>query len=387
MKVSRRLKRVVLTCGAIGAGLMTRQRLRQFPGDEWQDRLRSQLPCLGLGSGHFHDERSGPARTRLTKSAGDDAFPNYSADGERIVFSRSVAGGAGAGQVWVMNQDGSGKKQLTHGSPTAESPTFSPDGKRIAFTRDDGSSTQLWTMKADGTDQTQLTFAGPNGDHVHGPTFSPDGRLIAFSHFDGAVGYHDISVIKPNGSGQVALTTPSAASDDFQPDYAPNGKRIVFDRFNQTQDDLFVMRADGSHQKALTSGASDLDLSPAFAPNGAKVAFERDNAAFTVADVVLVNSRGLNQNVTPLTTNSVPVQDFEPGWQPLNPPSCKVRGAPKQLVQASPGHREVHERERDGYRQGLGQGASGSAPRRRQRGSRFRLSLSRCPPALRGRSS
>jgi WD40-like Beta Propeller Repeat len=182
-------------------------------------------------------------------------------------------------------------------------------------------------MKADGTDQIQLTFAGPNGDHVHGPTFSPDGRMIAFSHFDGAVGYHDISVIERNGSGQVALTTPSAASDDFQPDYAPNGKRIVFDRFDQTQDDLFMMGADGSHQKALTSGASDLDLSPAFAPNGARVAFERDNAAFTLADVVLVDSRGLNQGVAPLTMNAAPVQDFEPGWQPLNPPSCRVRGA------------------------------------------------------------
>ena len=46
------------------------------------------------------------------------------------------------------------------------------------------------------------------------------------------------------------------------------------------------MRADGSHQTALTSGADDLDLSPAFSPNGARVAFERDNAAFTVANLV-----------------------------------------------------------------------------------------------------
>ena len=327
MKVSRTLKCVVLTCGAIGAGLMAAgSASANFPGTNGKIAFVHLSPASGSGQDIFTMSAKGRHRTRLTKSAGDDAFPNYSADGERIVFSRSAAGGAGAGQVWIMNQDGSGKRQLTHRSPTAESPTFSPDGRRIAFTRGDGGSTQLWTMKADGTDQTQLTFAGPNGDHVHGPTFSPDGRLIAFSHFNGAVGYHDISVIKPNGSGQVALTTPSAASNDFQPDYAPNGKRIVLDRLNQTQDDLFVMRADGSHQTALTSGASDLDLSPAFAPNGAKVAFERDNAAFTVANVVLVSSRGLNQNLTPLTTNSVPVQDFEPGWQPLNPPSCKVRG-------------------------------------------------------------
>ena len=54
-------------------------------------------------------------------------------------------------------------------------------------------------------------------------------------------------------------------------------------------------------------------------PNGTKVIFERDNTDFTVANVVLVDARGLNQNFTPLTTNAVPVQDFEPGWQPRNP--------------------------------------------------------------------
>ena len=76
------------------------------------------------------------------------------------------------------------------------------------------------------------------------------------------------------------------------------------------------MKANGSRLRALTS-TSDLELSPAFSPNGAKVVFERDNTDFTVANIVVVDSRGLNRDVTPLTMNVVPVQDFEPGWQPL----------------------------------------------------------------------
>ena len=109
---------------------------------------------------------------------------------------------------------------------------------------------------------------------------------------------------------------PSAATDDFQPDFSPNGRRIVFDRYNQVQDDLYVMKANGSRLRALTN-TGDLDLSPAFSPNGKKVVFERDNSTFTVANIVVVDSRGLNRHVTPLTMNAVPVQDFEPGWQPL----------------------------------------------------------------------
>jgi Tol biopolymer transport system component len=255
---------------------------------------------------------------RLTKSPGDDAFPNYSPNGRKIAFSHGGPGSAGVGQAWVMNTDGSHKRQLTHGSPTVESTTFSPTGRRIAFTRGGGDSPQLWTMKADGTDQTKLTSPGPTGDHVHGPTYSPDGRLIAFTHHYGAVGFHGISVIKPNGTGEVALTAPSAATDDYQPDFSPNGKTIVFDRYNQIQDDLYVMKADGSGAQALTN-TSELDLSPAYSPDGRKVIFERDNMDFTMANIVTVDSTGLNQDVTPLTTNSVPVQDFEPGWQPLQP--------------------------------------------------------------------
>jgi Tol biopolymer transport system component len=308
---------VVLTCGAIAAGLlMSGVASANFPGANGRIAFVHRSGITEAGQHIFTMAANGRHRVQLTKGPVEDAFPNYSPNGKRIVFTRGVAGSSGVGQAWIMKRDGSGKKQLTHGSPTVESTTFSPNGKRIAFTRGDGGSTQLWTMKVNGTDQTQLTFPGPSGDHVHGPTYSPDGRRIAFAHHYVAVGYHGISVIKPNGTAEKALTMPSAATNDFQPDFSPDGKLIVFDRFNQVQDDLYVMTANGSGLNALTN-TSDLDLSPAFSPNGAKVIFERDNADFTVANIVVVDSHGLNGNVHPLTTNAAPVQDFEPGWQPL----------------------------------------------------------------------
>jgi WD40-like Beta Propeller Repeat len=282
----------------------------------------------GAETNLFAFEPTGQNRVELTNTPEDDSFPYYSGDGERIVFSRSPVGDPNAGRIWVMNHDGSGQTQLTSGPD--HDPTFSPDGTRIAFTRitgaPEGPAEQLWIMNADGTEQTQLTFPGPNGDHAHGASFSPDGRRIAFSHFDGAAGYHDVAVINVDGTGHVALTTASAATDAYQPDFSPDGRRIVFDRYNQIQDDLFVVNADGSGETQLTSGASDLDLSPMFSPNGSRVVFERDDPGFTVANLTLVDSVGVNQDVTPVTANLPPVQDFEPAWQPLNPPSCSLDG-------------------------------------------------------------
>ena len=173
--MGRKAKCVVLTCGAIATGLlMSASASANFPGANGRIAFVHLSGAMGGSQDIFTMSPRGRHRVQLTQGPADDAFPNYSPDGERIVFTRGAAGSAGVGQAWIMNQDGSGQKQLTHGSPTVESTTFSPNGRRIAFTRGDGGSTQLWTMKVDGTDQTQLTFPGPNGDHVHGPTYSPD---------------------------------------------------------------------------------------------------------------------------------------------------------------------------------------------------------------------
>lgn len=53
-----------------------------------------------------------------------------------IVFSRAALGEIAAGDLWVVNVDGSGLRQLTNLGPQkrAVQPCFSPDGKSVAFT-------------------------------------------------------------------------------------------------------------------------------------------------------------------------------------------------------------------------------------------------------------
>jgi hypothetical protein len=267
----------------------------------------------------------GRHRMHLTDSPEDDSFPAYSGDGERIVFSRSPVGEPNSGQIWIMNADGSGERQLTFGTYDHD-PVLSPNGKRIVFTRITGSAEQLWIMRADGSGQRELTFPGQSGEHAHGASFSPDGKYVAFSHFDPATGYHDVSVIGVDGTGERALTAASATHDAYQPDFAPNGKRVVFDFYDQSQDDLWVVNLDGSGLSQLTSSANDLDLSPAFSPDGSRVAFERDAPGFTVANIFTGSSTGLDQGVTGLTSNVAPAQAFEPGWQALNAPACELAG-------------------------------------------------------------
>ena len=65
--------------------------------------------------------------------------------------------------IFVMNDDGSGRHRLTRNTATKDSaPRWSPDGKRIAFTRymDKAkiqTSSEIFIMNADGTDPQRLT--------------------------------------------------------------------------------------------------------------------------------------------------------------------------------------------------------------------------------------
>ena len=71
--------------------------------------------------------------TRLTTSPEFENYPNWSPDGSKILFNRSVAGVAGSFDVFMINADGSNEQRLTTAAGNDTSGTFSPDGTKIAF--------------------------------------------------------------------------------------------------------------------------------------------------------------------------------------------------------------------------------------------------------------
>jgi Tol biopolymer transport system component len=81
----------------------------------------------------------GSARLQLTQNAILDGDPDWSPDGQQIVFTSAVDSEPGAParrrDVYLMNADGSGKHRLFQGAPGAGAahPRWSPDGSRISF--------------------------------------------------------------------------------------------------------------------------------------------------------------------------------------------------------------------------------------------------------------
>jgi len=85
-------------------------------------------------------------------------------------------------ELFIMNADGSNKRQVTHNGAANFCPFFTPDGKKLIFSsnQDDpkGRNFELYTINLDGTGQERLTFE----DTFDGfPMFSPDGKKLVWA--------------------------------------------------------------------------------------------------------------------------------------------------------------------------------------------------------------
>lgn len=105
-----------------------------------------------------------------------------------------------------------------------------------------------------------------------------------------------------------------AGFGDFasDPSWSPHGTKLAFREFLQTtNDDIFVMNADGSGQTDLTNDLSTDNFHPSWSPDGTKIAWDK----FGTTDQVYV----MNANGTSPTnvTNDPTVDDPNPAWQPI----------------------------------------------------------------------
>jgi TolB protein len=184
----------------------------------------------------------GGAERALTTSPGYDAEATISPDGSRIVFTSVRDGDL---EIYTMDADGRNVVRLTNESGYDGGAFFSPDGRRIVYRAHhppEGpeledyrallaaslirpTRLEIWVMDADGSNKRQVTR---NGAANFAPFFHPDGRRVIFSsNLHAPTGRDfDLYLIGVDGTGLERVTT-SPEFDGF-PMFSPDGRRLVF---------------------------------------------------------------------------------------------------------------------------------------------------------------
>lgn len=222
---------------------------------------------------------------------------DVSPDGQTLAFTL-------LGDIYTMPISGGTPKRIAEGLAWEVQPRFSPDGTRIAFTSDRGGGDNIWVMNVDGSDKRQVTKE--DFRLLNQPNWSPDGRFIAAKkHFttERSAGTGEIWMYHVSGGGGVQVV--ERANERLQkelgePVFAPDGSAIYYTRnttpgntFEYAQDSNAGIFAIERHDLAtgeVTTAVSGYGgaVRPAPSPDGKELAFvrrDKDRSQLWVKDL------------------------------------------------------------------------------------------------------
>jgi eukaryotic-like serine/threonine-protein kinase len=296
---------------------------RDASGDDTQPAFSPEGKQLA-----FHSARDGGGLfimdlpNRAVRKVVNEGFnPTWSPDGSEIAYGTvSVSGveGRATSQIWVVNVASGEKRVIT--SQDAAQPTWSPHGQRIAFW---GERADIWTIAASGGTPVRVTN-DPALDW--NPCWSADGKYLYFiSDRGGSMNLWRVAINELTGQVKGTpepATTPAtdllhlsiaregrhmvyvqrtkqrrlqalpfdpvtATVRDVpvfithgtgfatHPSLSPDGKWLAYSSSSSPQEDIYIIRTDGTGLRQLTNDAPK-DRVPRWSPDGKSIAFYSD---------------------------------------------------------------------------------------------------------------
>jgi Tol biopolymer transport system component len=283
-------------------------------------------------------ERDFLSRVRRLTVEGRRAGEGYfSPDGQKIVFQSEREPGNPFYQIYALDFATGETTRISTGLGKTTCAFFRPGSDEIMFasTHHDPKSTQLQdeelAFRASGKERryawdydpemeiyvrdghgTFSRLTNARGYDAEG-SYSPDGQWIVFSSMRDAYGrslspqeqkqlemdpsyYGEIYIMRADGSGQKRLTT--VPGYDGGPFFSPDGKRIVWRRFDEKGliADVWTMNLDGSDQRQVTDFGA-MSWAPYIHPSGEYLLFASNKLGFENFEVYMVDVEGRKEPV------------------------------------------------------------------------------------------
>ena len=284
-------------------------------------------------------EREFLSRVRRLTVEGRRAGEGYwSPDGKRLVFQSEREPGNPFYQIYTVDlttgqtlriSPGTGKTTCaffrprsdqilfasTHHDPKSkqlqdEELAFRASGKERRYAWDYDPEMEIYAITEKSNEITRLTNARGYDAEA---SYSPDGQWIAFSSMRDAYNralsdaekkqlevdssfFGEIYIMRADGSGQRRLTTVNGY--DGGPFFSPDGKRIVWRRFDEQGliADVWTMNLDGSNQRQVTRFGS-MSWAPYMHPSSEYLLFASNKLGFENFEVFMVDVAGTKEPV------------------------------------------------------------------------------------------
>lgn len=165
-------------------------------------------------------------------------------------------------QLWLIAYPSGSVRRVTNDLLDYDKISLSADGRAIVIQQETMVS-HVWVMsEGDASRAQQLTTGATARDGSGGVAWTPDGRILFTSTRSGT---SDIWIMNADGTGVRQLTTDTGGLN-WRPRATPDGRHIVFVCTRDGRQNVWRMDADGSNLRQLTSGAGE--TTPYVSPDG-----------------------------------------------------------------------------------------------------------------------
>jgi Tol biopolymer transport system component len=214
-------------------------------------------------------DMTGGRSVEVTSGPEDDSRPDWSPDGQSIVFLR----GTKSCHIFIADPETREKTQLTSGQVCDYDPMISMDGKWVAFIREKvgaaRTSPVLAWASVEGGPVHEVDLKGLTFNASGGVAWSPNADELAFAADDGS-GNVDIYRAKREGGAPARVTvTPGT---DVIPFWSPDGRTIGYTRAAGGETQVWAIPSGGGVPSKVSLEDSVNQLS-CFSPEGQRVAY------------------------------------------------------------------------------------------------------------------